>query len=243
MNLVIDMGNTMTKLAVFDRQMLQDFIRIEGAYMERILQFSGEFQSLKACIISSVSADPSPLVSKLEQQMKCILLDHTTAVPFENNYSTPDTLGKDRLAGIAAAINLFPHEDVLVIDAGTAITFDLITSAGRYLGGAIAPGIAMRYQALHTFTGRLPLLNPSDHADLIGTDTSGSIHSGVLNGVISEVSGIIDEYLNVYSSLKIILTGGDHNFFDKRLKVKTFAAPNLVLEGLNIILNYNLEKK
>jgi type III pantothenate kinase len=143
---------------------------------------------------------------------------------------------------MASAAQLFPQEDVLVIDAGTAVTYDLMTSDGCYQGGSISPGILMRYKALHTFTERLPLLSPEGQPELTGRDTAGSIHSGVINGLVSEVEGIVNEYLRVFPRLKIILTGGDHNYFDKRLKVKTFAAPNLVLEGLNIILNYNLEK-
>jgi type III pantothenate kinase len=130
-----------------------------------------------------------------------------------------------------------------VIDAGTAITFDFITSGGEYLGGSISPGIRMRYKALHTFTGRLPLLETGETAKLIGGTTPESIHSGVLNGVAIEVEGTVQRYLKEYPTLRIILSGGDHNYFDKQLKVKTFAAPNLVLEGLNFILNYNLEKK
>ena len=134
-----------------------------------------------------------------------------------------------------------PETDILVIDAGTAITYDIITAEGNYLGGGISPGITMRYKALHTFTGRLPLLDYYEDAQLIGDDTASSIHSGVLNGALAEMEGIIQSYQLVYPALKIILTGGDHNYFDKRLKIKTFAAPNLVLEGLNLILIFNIE--
>jgi len=136
---------------------------------------------------------------------------------------------------------LVPGCDILVIDSGTAITYDLITAAGEYLGGGISPGLSMRYKALHTFTNRLPLLDYYDDAQLIGDDTSSSIHSGVLNGALAEMEGIIKSYQILYPGLKIILTGGDHNYFDKRLKIKTFAAPNLVLEGLNLILDFNIE--
>ena len=242
MNLVVDIGNTFTKLAVFDRQLIQDFIRTESNDTGRILQFAGDFQSIKAGIISSVNREASGLNKILGEQFPCILLDHHTPLPFLNGYTSPESLGKDRLAGIAAASAMFPHEEVLVMDAGTAITLDLLTADSTYRGGSISPGIGMRYRALNTFTGRLPLLEAIDEASLTGNTTAGSIHSGVLNGVVTEVEGFINRYLARYPSLKIILTGGDYKYFDKQLKVKTFAAPNLVLEGLNIILNYNLEK-
>lgn len=242
MNLVIDIGNSFTKLAVFERQMIQDFIRVEASEPGRILQIAAGFSNLNAGIISSVGMEASALAAQFKQQFPCILLDHDTRLPFVNGYASPETLGKDRLAGMAAAYAMFPHEDVLVLDAGTAITLDLITSDGVYQGGSISPGISMRYRALNTFTGRLPLLETTDEANLTGKDTAGSIHSGVLNGCASEVEGLINRYLALYPALKIILTGGDYKYFDKQLKVKTFAAPNLVLEGLNIILSHNLEK-
>jgi type III pantothenate kinase len=157
-----------------------------------------------------------------------------------NKYNTPETLGKDRLAGVVGAMQLMPASDILVIDAGTALTYDIVTSSGEYLGGAISPGITMRYKALHTFTNRLPLLDYNDDAQLIGYDTSSCIHSGVLNGAAAEMEGIIQQYRQIYPGLRIILTGGDQNYFDKRLKIKTFAAPNLVLEGLNLILDFNI---
>jgi len=242
MNLVIDIGNTLTKIAVFEGRQMQAFTRIESFDGGRLRQFLTEYALPGACIVSSVSANPAEITRILGADFPVFIFDQTTLLPFRNRYSTPETLGKDRLAGIAAAFDIFPRQDVLVVDAGTAITFDLLTSDGEYLGGAISPGIRMRYKALHTFTGRLPLLEMEESTSMIGNNTNESIHSGVLNGVVFEVDGFIQRYLQEYPSIQIILTGGDYNYFDKRLKVKTFAAPNLVLEGLNFILNYNLEK-
>jgi type III pantothenate kinase len=243
MKLVIDIGNTLIKVAVFEGKQMLAFSRFEAFEGFRIRKFFEAYSLPEACIVSSVSLDPTGIRKELGGDFPVIFLDHLTGLPFSNCYTTPETLGKDRLAGVAAAFDLFPGRDVLVIDAGSAITFDLITSEGKYLGGAISPGIRMRYKALHTFTGRLPLLEQEEAAALTGNSTSGSIHSGVLNGALAEVEGIAVTYLNQYPSLQIILTGGDYNYFDKQLKVKTFAAPNLVLEGLNFILSYNLEKK
>jgi len=241
MNLVIDTGNTFTKLALFQGTELIAFSSFEGVDTEHIIQFCESNMSVKNAIHSSVKKHPSEIDAYLNKQYDTVFFDHHTPVPIINNYYTPETLGKDRLAAVVGVHHMMPLTDNLVIDAGTAITYDLITASGEYLGGAISPGITMRYQALHTFTDRLPLLDNCGDAPLIGNDTSSSIHSGVLNGAVAEMEGIIRHYQLLYPGLKIILTGGDHNYFDKRLKIKTFAAPTLVLEGLNLILNFNIE--
>ncbi|MFA5972064.1 MAG: type III pantothenate kinase [Lentimicrobiaceae bacterium] len=241
MNLVIDTGNTLTKLALFQGREMVSFSNFEGVDAKQIVKFCDSNLLIKNAILSAVKEYPSEIDEFLSQRYKTVFFSHHTSVPILNKYSTPETLGKDRLAGVVGAQQLFPASDNLVIDAGTAITYDLITAAGEYLGGAISPGIAMRYKALHTFTSRLPLLDYYNNAQLIGDDTSTCIHSGVLNGAVAEMEGIIQRYQLLYPALKIILTGGDHNYFDKRLKIKTFAAPNLVLGGLNLILDFNIE--
>jgi type III pantothenate kinase len=241
MNLVIDTGNSLTKLALFQGREMVAFTSISGVNVQDIIHFCETNASIKNAILSTVKEYPNDIDAFLSQHCNTLFFNHHTPVPIINKYSTPETLGKDRLAGIVGAWRLMPDRDILVIDAGTAITYDLITSAGEYLGGGISPGLTMRYNALHTFTSRLPLLDYYDDAQLIGNDTASSIMSGVLNGAISEMEGIIQRYQLVYPGLKIILTGGGHNYFDKRLKIKTFAAPNLVLEGLNLILEFNIE--
>jgi len=241
MNLVIDTGNTLTKLAIFQGREMVAFTSFEGIHAKHVIQFCEANALVKNAILSTVKEYSSEIDHYLNAHYKTVFFNHNTFVPITNIYGTPETLGKDRLAGVVGAHQIFPDSDVLVIDAGTAITYDLITAGGEYPGGAISPGITMRYKALHTFTGRLPLLDYYDDASLIGDDTSTSIHSGVLNGAVAEMEGMIQRYQLAYPGLKIILTGGDHNYFDKRLKIKTFAAPNLVLEGLNLILDYNIE--
>src|SRR5690606_6792967 len=150
-----------------------------------------------------------------------------------NCYDTPDTLGKDRLAGAVAGAHLYPGKNVLIIDAGTAITYDMVHSMNQYVGGSISPGINMRFKALHTFTKRLPLYEPTMYDKLTGTDTYQSIMSGVMVGARAEMDGIINEYEQKYQSLITILTGGDAIYFDKKLKSNIFATSNLVLSGLN----------
>lgn len=244
MNLIIDSGNTLTKLALYQGVELVAFKIFPGTSFQEIESFCKSEGLIKNAILSSVNENTTEISRFLSENYQTIILDSTTRVPIKNRYSTPETLGKDRLAAAVGANQMFTGSNILVIDAGTAITYDLVTAAGEYMGGGISPGINMRYNALHTFTGRLPQLNATDdEAKLIGDDTTSSIHSGVLNGVLAEIDGIIKRYEEAYSGIKIILTGGDHNYFDKRLKIKTFAAPKLVLEGLNLILRFNIETK
>jgi len=241
MNLVIDTGNTLTKLAMFQGTEMQAFTSFAGVDIKRLKLFCETNTLISNAIISTVKEYPEEIDVFLKKNFNTVIFDHNTPVPVKNNYDSPETLGKDRLAGVIGAKHWMPNSNILVIDAGTAITYDLVTSEGEYLGGGISPGITMRYKALHTFTGRLPLLDYYEDAELIGNHTASSIHSGVLNGALAEMEGIIKGYQLIYPDLKIILTGGDHNYFDKRLKIKTFAALNLVLEGLNLILNFNIE--
>ncbi|MDO9254364.1 MAG: type III pantothenate kinase [Bacteroidales bacterium] len=241
MNLIIDTGNTFTKLALFQGREMVAFSSFEGVDEKQIIKFCELNLSIKNAILSSVKAYPSGIDAYLNDHYFTVLFSHTTSIPVINKYGTPETLGKDRLAGVVGAQKILPANDILVIDAGTAITYDFITASGEYMGGAISPGIAMRYKALNTYTDRLPLLNYYEEVQLTGNDTYTSIYSGVLNGAVAEMEGIIQQYRNLYPGIKIIITGGDHNYFDKRLKIKTFAAPNLVLEGLNLILDFNIE--
>ena len=145
----------------------------------------------------------------------------------------------DRIAGIVGAYSVFPGENVLVIDAGTAITYDLLNRKGDYLGGNISPGLNMRYKALHFYTGKLPLLQSAEDPPFIGEDTNSAIHAGVQNGLVMEMQAYINRLEEEYKNIKIILTGGDANFFDRKLKNPIFVFSNLLSIGLNFILNYN----
>jgi type III pantothenate kinase len=140
---------------------------------------------------------------------------------------------------VSAASKLYPSQNVLVIDAGTCITFDIINSENEYLGGAISPGLQMRYQAMNTFTENLPLLEPEEDVDLVGNTTIKSMQSGVIFGITSEIDGVISMYNSQFKDLTIILTGGDSQFLCKRLKNSIFANSNFLLQGLNYILEFN----
>jgi len=186
----------------------------------------------------------------LKSYANTLFLNKDTSLPFENSYETPKTLGADRICNAAGAVHEFPGKNVVVIDMGTCITLDMITAERQYLGGSISNGIEMRFQALNTFTENLPLIahDDSKFPDLIGRSTEDSIRSGVINGVLSELMGMIDMYNQKYPSLHILLTGGDAKFVERSLhdqvdskKNEIFADPNLVHIGLNAILNFNVK--
>jgi len=170
-----------------------------------------------------------------------LVLTHETPLPIENKYHTPETLGKDRLAAVVGAAFLMPNFDVLVVDAGTAITFDFIDAKKNYLGGNIDAGLELRLKALHTFTKKLPLVKPVKEVPLLASDTEMALAAGVLNGIIFEIDSYIDTLKIEYPRLSTFLTGGSSIFFEKKLKNSIFAEKNLVLIGLNYILQYNAQ--
>ncbi|WP_316928119.1 type III pantothenate kinase [Gillisia marina] len=194
---------------------------------------------MKDVLVSSVSKTPSKWLQKLQEDYKMVVLDQELPQVFSNSYATPKTLGNDRIALVSAASKLYPNQNVLVIDAGTCITFDIKNIENEYLGGAISPGLQMRYQAMNTFTENLPLLEPEEAVDLIGNTTIKSIQSGVIFGITAEIDGVISMYNSQFKDLTIILTGGDSVFLCKRLKNSIFANSNFLLEGLNYILEFN----
>ncbi len=161
-------------------------------------------------------------------------------LPIKVLYKTPETLGNDRLANVCAAWSLYPEQNSLVIDLGTCIKYDFVSASGTYPGGSISPGLSMRYKALTRFTSQLPYFKPVDEfPELTGQSTEGAIRSGVENGILEEVNGIIARYQELFDQTRIILTGGDHSKFADKLKSVIFAAPNLTLTGLKVILDHN----
>ncbi len=195
--------------------------------------------SPKNAIISAVGKEDKNLFEFLRNQMPTLELDYNTSLPIVNLYKTPETLGCDRIAAAVGANYLYPSTDLLVIDSGTAITYDLINSKAEYIGGAISPGIYLRYKSLNLHTAKLPLLNSLSNNSFIGATTDECIESGVLNGVVGEVDYFIDRIKKDYPSIKVVLTGGDANFFVNKLKNSIFVVQNLVLIGLNRILDFN----
>lgn len=214
--------------------------------MQEINETLKKFE-IKNSLFSAVEDFDPAIEALLSASTKYFNLTYRLPVPIKNRYATPETLGNDRLAGAVGAAYLFPHEPVLIIDAGTCIKYDFVNAHGEYLGGAISPGLYMRFQAMHNYTGRLPLIKPDmletfAATDLTGNSTSNALLSGGARGALFEAEGFIKAYEERYPGLYIILTGGDMAFFELHLKRKIFALPQLVLTGLNIILEHNLKQ-
>ena len=244
MNLIIDIGNTRTKFALFNRGELMISVPVDELMPNHIDLLKDEHPSLANVILSTVKDYSPELKAKLKSTFDYFVeLDEHTPLPTENHYMTKETLGKDRIAAIVGANSLYPNTNILVVDAGTAITYDLINDKNIYLGGNISPGIDMRFKALNKFTGKLPLVCLNNEFSFIGNSTESAIRNGVQNGVIYEVDGMISSLIEVYKEIKIIFTGGNADFFDKKLKNSFFVNSNLIAIGLNRILEYNKKKK
>lgn len=240
MNLTIDIGNSRNKFAVFNNDKIVDVIIKEALSISDITNILSTYPKIKFAILSTVKNIDSTIISYLKSNLHFfIYLDENSKIPIENLYQTKSTLGKDRLSSIIGANNIFPNTSVLVIDAGTAITFDFINKKRQYLGGTISPGLEMRFKALNYFTDKLPLLNKNEDFNLIADNTTNAIISGVQNGIIFEIDSYIDNLKNKYDDLKIFLTGGDAIFFDKKLKNTIFVNLNIINIGLNRILEHN----
>ncbi|WP_396633252.1 type III pantothenate kinase [Maribacter sp. R86514] len=240
MNLIIDAGNTNVKLAIFKKS---EIIHLETVvvdlFVEAVKKIFKEFPKIKYSIVSSVG-------SLSKEQMKVVAvfcnlheLSNTSKVPFKNSYASPQTLGVDRLALATAAYYFNPHHNNLIIDAGSCVTYDMLNDFDEYLGGAISPGVQMRYNAMHEQTAKLPLLEKKELLDYIGNTTENCLHSGVVNGITLEIDGVIDLYKARFENLTVILTGGDTQFLSKRLKNTIFADSKFLLKGLNYLLEYN----
>jgi len=242
MNLVIDIGNTRTKFSVFNRGEVLITVPVDEFLPEHIDILQNEHPDLKKVILSAVKDYSPKLKTALQNKFDLFLeLDSKTPLPIENCYKTPETLGKDRIAAAVGGFDLYPDTNLLIIDAGTAITYDILNEKHQYLGGNISPGIEMRYKALHQFTGKLPLVNQQKFDKLFGTTTEEAIRAGVQHGVVFEVDKAIETFNDFYKNLKVIITGGDADFFDKKLKNSFFVNFNLIALGLNRILEYNGE--
>ncbi len=240
MNLVIDIGNTLIKYAVFENnKILFDEYSESGLFLSKVKELFELYPKIGHSLISSVGALQGKEQDIVSLFCRVHVLTSESKVPFKNSYATPQTLGMDRIAVATAAFYLNPRGNTLVIDAGTCITYDMVNDSGEYVGGAISPGVQMRYKAMHNQTAGLPLLRPDEILDFIGNSTETCMHSGVVNGVSLEIDGVISQYRSRFQDLTVILTGGDSHFFANRLKNTIFANSKFLLEGLNYLLEYN----
>ena len=239
MLLTIDVGNSRIKAAVFEHNKQVDFFIFEAN--EALKNFENIFEkypNLQKIILSSVGKLEKEVVDFIQNRFPTEIIDHKSKFPFTNLYATPETLGIDRMVLAAGATLIYPNQNKLIIDAGTCITYDFVNAENQYLGGAISPGIKIRYKSLNNYTSKLPLLTLSEDFEIIGNSTKSAIHSGVINGVIFEIEGFISQYSLKNQDLTIILTGGDAEFLAKRLKSTIFANSNFLLESLNLLSLY-----
>ena len=242
MVLVVDVGNTRIKGAVFeDAILLEVFIFTKSEIKINIESILKKFKNVSDLVVSSVGDVEKLSFLAFENLLNVHFISNNDPFPFQNKYETPRTLGIDRMVLAAGATLQFPNQNRLVIDAGTCITYDFIDEKNNYLGGSISPGLRLRYEALHNFTAKLPLLSLEDPKNFIGASTSDAIHSGVVNGLVYEIDGFIAEYKLKYLNFIIILTGGDSDFLAKRLKNTIFANSNFLLESLNQTFQYKIK--
>lgn len=240
MNLIIDVGNSQIKVAVFKQDGLVDMETLQiDALLNHVKKIFKKFDDIGHVMVSMVGDLPNSVLESLKVYAPVMMLSRSLKLPFKNDYGSPDTLGVDRIALIASASVNYPKKNCLVIDAGTCITYDFIDQQGHYKGGAIAPGLKMRFKAMHTFTAGLPLVDSFELRDFIGTNTQECMISGVVNGTVHEIDAVITQYQKKFKDLTVILTGGDSHFLSKRLKSSIFAHPNFLLKGVNCILELN----
>jgi type III pantothenate kinase len=238
MNLAIDLGNTRVKAALFNGHELIEAKAYDS--LENLTLDPSFYNKADQCMIGTVVGDTVNMENILRDFKGLRFFMAQTPIPLKNLYKSALTLGSDRLAASVGAYSVYPDKNVLVIDSGTALKFNFVSSKNEYLGGAISPGLQMRFKSLNHFTDKLPLITFDEKFDkLIGETTTESILSGVINGILQEVDGVINEYKKLYPDLTIVGTGGDMAFFANRLKNRIFAHPHLVLRGLNEILIYN----
>jgi type III pantothenate kinase len=241
MNLIIDVGNSAAKVALFERNDLRHSVTVMREELSKAVTDITFNYKVDRAILSNVGHVDEAFEKTLKEKFKTVVLNAQTAMPFNNAYTTPETLGVDRMGLAAAAVSQYPEKPVLVIDAGSCITYDYINENGTYLGGAISPGVAMRYKSLYEYTAKLPKLDPSEESQVVGDSTVASMHSGVIFGIVGEIDARIDRYRQKKKDLTVVLTGGDVNFLANKLKNSIFANPIFLLEGLNSILVHNIE--
>lgn len=236
--LLIDIGNTALKGACFSERELLRASRItlnsDEELEDGLLRLMAN--QPEVAFIGSVNGPHAPTEKFLKRAgIPFTYYKRGQALPIRNLYESPQTLGTDRIANAVAGNYLFPKQPVVIIDAGTCIKFDFVNKNNEYFGGSISPGIDMRFRALHEFTGRLPLVGKTDQYYLIGKNTTEAIQSGVINGALAEVKGVLEQYQMTHKDLKVIVTGGDHGLLDRNLKSSIHAEPWLTLKGLNEI--------
>ena len=245
MNLIVDIGNTRTKLAFFEKNMLVEKAIVQTSALSWLNDCLQGRRNIEATILSATGLDTEGVEIFLKSNLPYLKFGHETPLPIQNKYATPETLGKDRLAAVVAASLLFPKKNCLIIDGGTCITYNFLEKTGVFLGGNIAPGLTMRLRAMNHFTAKLPLVERNtEGVELIGNTTESAMRAGAQTGLLSEIEGYVKRLEKKMGNVKVILTGGDGQYLFENINIKEkYFEPNLVLQGLNQILNYHFTLK
>ncbi|MFI3248093.1 MAG: type III pantothenate kinase [Rikenellaceae bacterium] len=239
MNLIVDIGNSRVKMAVMEQDDLIYSVNMDDFAISEVESLARKYP-LRRSILSSTRGDVADVYEMIQRIVgHCLLFDAECPIPIKNSYATPQTLGRDRLAAAVGATVVSSADNQLIIDLGTAITIDLVTAQGGYEGGVISPGVMMRFRALHQFTASLPLCSPTTDVVDVARTTKDAIEQGVMEGVLLEIGGHIDKNREKFEKIDVIFAGGDLKYFENRIKNTIFASRELVLVGLNRILEYN----
>lgn len=238
MNLVIDFGNTNIKCGVFDAGHLVQFKSFKEISDLKSFVLKDIYYQTGVCSVSHHYENIKKAIPELSQ---ATFLTHNTAVPLTIDYHTPKTLGMDRVAAAIGAATIFPESPLMVIDVGTCITYDFVSEKGIYMGGMISPGVELRYKSMNDYTQNLPLIDTLEPNEFIGKSTEDSLASGVINGIAGEIQSHISQLLLNNADLKVIMTGGGAKLFESKIKSDIFVALEIVLVGLNRVLEYNVE--
>ena len=236
--LCLDFGNTRLKAALFADGVQQESFVLAGDVVDetrKLLRLTGA----SASILSSVIHHPAALTELLSSRTRFHLLSHGSKLPFTIPVGKPETVGADRLAIAAAAVHLFPQKNTLAIGLGSCITYNFINTSAELIGGAISPGMDMRFRSMHEFTAKLPLVKGTWNVPLIGYDTKTNLQTGVVMGMAHEIDGFISAYKKRFGNFNALLTGGNMGIFEPHLKNKIFADPDLIFKGLYAISQIN----
>jgi type III pantothenate kinase len=236
--LCLDFGNSRLKAALFAAHKLQQVFVLDTGALQQLQHIVLQHRPAHSILSSVIEHDPE-IETFLKAHTQFHKLDHRSRLPFTIPVGKPETVGADRLAIAAAAVHFYPKQNTLVIALGSCVTYNFINLQAQLLGGAISPGMQMRFRAMHEYTAKLPLVAADWTVPLIGYDTATNMQSGVVLGLAKEMDGMIDDYKNRFSNFNAVLTGGDIPFFEPHLKNRIFADFDFIFKGLYAISQFN----
>ncbi|MBR0046931.1 MAG: type III pantothenate kinase [Bacteroidaceae bacterium] len=234
MKLLIDIGNTSAKLAVMDTDIVH-FERRYEPWKETFTRLMATF-SIDDVRLSTVAGEDVELKEALVHlDIPVIWLTSSVLCPVKPVAGVPPTYGADRWAADIGAIAQDPDHTLLIIDAGTCITYDLFSADGRLLGGAISPGVQLRLNAMHEHTALLPQVEAENESAILGHDTRTHMLSAAVNGARFEIEGYIRQFMKEYPDLHVFITGGNTFDFAEDITCPVTHDPYLVFRGLSVL--------